>query len=45
MHMVGPAGLEPMEVGSAALSVDRQSKSGVNFRRTRRRCFSVWLRR
>jgi len=28
-----------------ALSVDRQSKSGVNFRRTRRRCFSVWLSR
>jgi hypothetical protein len=40
-----PAGLEPMEAGSATLSVDRQSKSGVNFRRTRRRCFSVWLRR
>ena len=30
---------------SVASSVDRQSKGGVNFRRTRRRCFSVWLSR
>ena len=26
-----------------ASSVDRQSKGGVNFRHTTRRCFSVWL--
>src|SRR3954466_157491 len=31
-----------MKAGYAALSVDRQSKRGVNFRRTRRRCFGVW---
>ena len=30
---------------SVASSVDRQSKGGVNFRRTTRRCFSVWLSR
>jgi len=35
----------PWKRVSAALSVDRQSKSGVTFRRTRRRCFSVRLRR
>jgi hypothetical protein len=28
---------------SVASSVDRQSKSRVNFRRTRRRCFRVWF--
>ena len=28
-----------------ASSVDRQSKGGVNFRHTTRRCFSVWLSR
>ena len=41
-HSTRPA---PWKRVSAALSVDRQSKSGVNFRRTRRRCFSVWLSR
>jgi|SRR6516164_1399884 hypothetical protein len=28
-----------------SVGVDRQSKGGVNFRRTTRRCFSVWLSR
>ena len=41
-HSTRPA---PWKRVSAALSIDRQSKSGVNFRRTRRRCFSVWLSR
>jgi hypothetical protein len=41
-HSTRPA---PWKRVSAALSVDRQSKSGANFRRTRRRCFSVWLSR
>ena len=41
-HSARPA---PWKRVSAALSVDRQSKSGVNFRRARRRCFSVWLSR
>ena len=41
-HSTRPA---PWKLVSAALSVDRQSKSGVNFRRTRRGCFSVWLSR
>ena len=41
-HSTRPA---PWKRVSAALSVDLQSKSGVNFRRTRRRCFSVWLSR
>ena len=35
-HSTRPA---PRKRVSAALSVDRQSKSGVNFRRTRGRCF------
>ena len=41
-HSTRPA---PRKRVSAALSVDRQSKSGVNFRRTRGRCFSLWLSR
>lgn len=34
-----------MARGERYVSVDRQSKGGVNFRRTTRRCFSVWLSR
>jgi hypothetical protein len=41
-HSTRPA---PRKRVSAALSVDCQSKSGMNFRRTRGRYFSVWLSR
>lgn len=33
----------PWKRVDVASSVDRQSKGGVNFRHTKRRCFSVWL--
>src|SRR5215831_4090637 len=41
-HSTRPA---PWKRVSVASSVDRQSKGGVNFRRTTRRCFSVRLSR
>ena len=39
-HSTRPA---PWKRVGVASSVDRQSKGGVNFRHTKRRCFSVWL--
>ena len=41
-HSTRPA---PWKRVGVASSVDRQSKGGVNFRHTTRRCFSVWLSR
>ena len=41
-HSTRPA---PWKRVGVASSVDRQSKGGVNFRHTARRCFSLWLPR